>query len=237
MVEFDITLWFTLGTVGMALGSIGLGYGFLVLPTEWRRSYADVVVVTLIATVAYGLMALGIGDIGAANGATVSLPRYADWLLTTPLHVIFIAVIAGADRRLTLTAAGLQAATIVLGFAGALVTSPLKELFFLAGSLVFVVVVYLLVVEAAESADQQDVTTAGLYRKLRNFVIVLWLIYPVIWLVAPTGYGLMDAETSSLVITYIDVVAKVGFGLIALNGLQSLQSFGVDRLGQSLAED
>ncbi|QGN06560.1 sensory rhodopsin-2 [Halorhabdus sp. CBA1104] len=237
MVEFDITLWFTLGTLGMALGSIGLGYGLLVLPSEWRRSYADVVVVTLIATVAYGLMALGIGDIGAANGATVSLPRYADWLLTTPLHVVFIAVIAGADRRLTLTAAGLQAATIVLGFAGALVTSPLKELFFLAGSLVFVIVVYLLVVEAAETADQQDVTTAGLYRKLRNFVIVLWLIYPVIWLLAPTGYGFMDAETSSLVITYIDVVAKVGFGLIALNGLQSLQSFGVDRLGQSLADD
>ncbi|WP_136687994.1 bacteriorhodopsin [Halorhabdus amylolytica] len=228
MVAIDITLWFTLGTLGMALGSVGLAYGFVVLPREWYRTYADVVIVTLIATVAYGLMALGIGEIGAGGGATVFVPRYVDWLLTTPLHVLFIAVIAGAGRRLTGAAVGLQAATIALGFLGAVFATPLKELFFLAGSLAFVGVVYLLIYQAADSADELSVVQAGLYRKLRNFVIVLWLVYPVIWLLAPTGYGLMDAETSSLVITYIDVVAKVGFGLIALNGLRTLQSVDTD---------
>ncbi|MFB6200664.1 MAG: bacteriorhodopsin [Halorhabdus sp.] len=235
MVAIDITLWFTLGTLGMALGSAGLAYGFVVLPRGWYRTYADVVVVTLIATVAYGLMALGIGEIGTATGNTVFVPRYVDWLLTTPLHVLFIAVIAGADRRLIGAAAGLQAVTIVLGFLGAVLATPLKELFFLAGSAAFVGVVYLLVVEAAGYADEQSVMQTGLYRKLRNFVIVLWLIYPVIWLVAPTGYGVMDAETSSLVITYIDVVAKVGFGLIALNGLRTLVTTDAETVTHPLA--
>ncbi|WP_135661743.1 bacteriorhodopsin [Halorhabdus rudnickae] len=228
MIEIDITLWFTLGTLGMALGSIGLAYGFVVLPREWYRTYADVVIVTLIATVAYGLMALGIGALDASAGTAVFIPRYVDWLLTTPLHVLFIAVIAGASRRVIGAAVGLQAATIVFGFIGALLATPLKEIFFLAGSLAFVGVVYLLVVEASDSAEDLSVVQAGLYRKLRNFVIVLWLVYPIIWVLAPTGYGLMDAETSSLVITYIDVVAKVGFGLIALNGLRALQSTDVD---------
>jgi len=238
MIEIDITLWFTLGTIAMALGSGGLAYGFVTLSSDRHREYADVVVVTLIATVAYGLMALGIGEITTATGAAVFVPRYVDWLLTTPLHVVFIALIAGAGRRLIAKAASLQAATIVLGFLGALFGTPLKELFFLAGSLAFVGVVYLLVVEAENDAQDRDDVTAGLYRKLRNFVIVLWLVYPVIWLLAPTGYGFMDNETASLVITYIDVVAKVGFGLMALNGLQTLESFDVaDRTGYASTDD
>jgi len=237
MIDIDITLWFTLGTLGMALGSVGLAYGFVVLPREWYRTYADVVLVTLIATVAYGLMALGLGEVAVGGGRTVFVPRYVDWLLTTPLHVLFIAVIAGADRRTTVAAVGLQAATIALGFVGAVVGTPLKELFFLAGSAAFVGVVYLLVGTAADAADERSVATAGLYRKLRNFVIVLWLVYPVIWLLAPTGYGLMDAETSSLVITYIDVVAKVGFGLIALNGLRTLRSADIETFDHPLAAD
>jgi len=238
MIEVGITLWFTLGTLGMALGSVGLAYGFVTLSSDRHREYADVVVVTLIATVAYGLMALGIGEVSTASGAELFVPRYVDWLLTTPLHVVFIALIAGAGRRLIAKAAALQAATIVLGFLGAVFATPLKELFFIAGSLAFVGVVYLLVVEAAETATHRDDVTAGLYRKLRNFVIVLWLVYPVIWLLAPTGYGFMDNETASLVITYIDVVAKVGFGLIALNGLQTLESFDVaDATGYGAGED
>ena len=238
MIDIGITLWFTLGTLGMALGSVGLAYGFVTLSSDRHREYADVVVVTLIATVAYGLMALGIGEVSTASGAELFVPRYVDWLLTTPLHVVFIALIAGAGRRLIAKAAALQAATIVLGFLGAVFATPLKELFFIAGSLAFVGVVYLLVVEAAETAKHRDDVTAGLYRKLRNFVIVLWLVYPVIWLLAPTGYGFMDNETASLVITYIDVVAKVGFGLIALNGLQTLESFDVaDATGYGSSDD
>ncbi|MFB6128199.1 MAG: bacteriorhodopsin [Halorhabdus sp.] len=238
MIEITITLWFTLGTITMALGSAGLAYGFVTLSSDRHREYADVVVVTLIATVAYGLMALGIGEITTATGATVFVPRYVDWLLTTPLHVVFIALIAGADRRLIAKAAALQAATIALGFVGALLATPLKELFFLAGSLAFAGVVYLLVIDANESARDRDDVTAGLYRKLRNFVIVLWLVYPVIWLLAPTGYGFMTTETASLVITYIDVVAKVGFGLIALNGLRTLETFDVaDTTGYASGDD
>ncbi|WEL17300.1 MULTISPECIES: bacteriorhodopsin [unclassified Halorhabdus] len=238
MIDIDITLWFTLGTLGMALGSVGLAYGFVTLSSDRHREYADVVVVTLIATVAYGLMALGIGEITTASGAELFVPRYVDWLLTTPLHVVFIALIAGAGRRLIAKAAALQAATIVLGFLGAVFATPLKELFFIAGSLAFVGVVYLLVIEAAKDAAERDDVTAGLYRKLRNFVIVLWLVYPIIWLLAPTGYGFMDNETASLVITYIDVVAKVGFGLIALNGLGTLETFDVaDATGYGSGDD
>lgn len=54
-----------------------------------------------------------------------------------------------------------------------------------------------------------------------RFAGVLWLGYPVIWLLNQAGIGLMDVETTSLAISYLDVVTKVCFGFIALYGCRA----------------
>jgi sensory rhodopsin len=222
MTLLTLTTWFALGTAGMALGTILLAWGYTQLPDQPRRAYLELIAVTLIATVAYGLMALDIGAVETARGATLYVPRYVDWLLTTPLHVLYIGWLAGAERTTLGKLVTLQAATIVLGFVGAMVGIPLNFVFFAVGAAVFGVLVYLFYGEVAQMARQQDDRRLSLYRKLRNFVVVLWLVYPIIWLLSGPGFGLMGLETSSLVITYIDVVAKVGFGLIAFNDLQTV---------------
>lgn len=213
-----ITLWFTIGTVGMALGTLALAYGFRLVPDSERREYAILVAVPAIAVVAYAVMALGRGGVGSAVGGTVYVPRYVDWLLTTPLHVLYLGLFAGASTVLVSRAAGLQAATIVLGLAAALVGAPLKWVLYLVGVVLFGAVVYHAYRPFDAAARERDEATFALYRKLRAFLVVLWLVYPVIWIVGPNALQVMDVETTALVVSYIDIVAKVGFGLIALNG-------------------
>jgi sensory rhodopsin len=212
-----LTTWFTIGTLGMVVGTAMLAYGILLVPTERRRQLALAALVPAIAAVAYGLMALDIGALVTADGGTVFVPRYVDWLLTTPLHVALVALIVGASTRAIARLAALQAATIVFGFVGATLAAPLNWLLYLAGSTGFAAVIYLLYTETEAVADDEPDDVAALFRKLRAFVVVLWLVYPVIWLVGPAGFEMMDLETTALVVTYIDVVAKVGFGLIAIN--------------------
>ncbi|MDG5775013.1 bacteriorhodopsin [Haloarculaceae archaeon H-GB2-1] len=220
----DITTWFGLGTVGMLLGTVGLGYATTLVPERERRRFALLAVVPAIALVAYGLMALGFGGLETGHG-TVYVPRYVDWLLTTPIHIAFIGLLVGADRSLIVRTAGLQAATIVLGFAGAVLASPLDLVAFALGSATFGVVVWYLFRDfEAVAVETQPDGVVDLFRKIRSFVVVLWLIYPVIWLLAPAGFGFMDIETTSLVVTYIDVVAKGGFGLIVLNDLRIMDA-------------
>jgi sensory rhodopsin len=219
----DITTWFTLGTLGMVAGTIGLGYGATKLPTADRRPFLLVVLVPGIAAVAYGLMTLGIGGIDTPGG-TVYVPRYVDWLLTTPLNVTYIALLAGAGTKLLGKLNALMGGTIVFGLLGALLAPPLSFLLFAAGGLCFVGVLYLLYGEVTRITDEGTERHEDLIRKLRLFITVLWLIYPVIWLLAPAGFGLMDLETTSLVVSYIDVVAKVGFGLIAFNDLRLIDA-------------
>jgi sensory rhodopsin len=213
-----IRLWYTLGTVGMALGTIILAYGLRYVPAARRRTYATLVAVPGIAVVAYALLAAGIGAVPSAVGGTVFLPRYADWLLTTPLHIVFLGLFAGASTRYVAGAAGLQAATIVLGVTAALVAGPLKWLLYLAGLVAFGAVVSIAYVQFDAAARERDGASVARYRRLRAFLVVLWSVYPVIWLTGPNALGLMDIETTALVVAYIDVVSKVGLGLIALNG-------------------
>lgn len=214
----SITLWFTIGTVGMALGTLALAYGFRLVPSSERGEYAILVAVPAIAVVAYALMALDVGGIESAVGGTVFVPRYVDWLLTTPLHILFLGLFAGASTGLVARAVGFQAATIVFGVAAALVGTPLKWGLYMAGCVSFLAVIYYAYDPFDAAARERDEATFALYRKLRAFLVVLWLVYPVIWLVGPNAVQVMDVETTALVVTYIDVVAKVGFGLIALNG-------------------
>lgn len=214
----QLSTWFALGTVGMVLGTLGLAVGYALVAREnWRR-YSILVAVPAIATVAYALMIFDVGTIESQTGDPIFTLRYLDWLLTTPLHVLYLGLLAGATVGAISKTMGLMGATIALGFFGAVLAPPARWALFLAGSLTFVGVIYYVFYDFDESARQNDETTLALFRKLRAFMIVLWLIYPVIWTLAPEGIGLMNVETSVLVVAYIDVVAKVGFGLIALSG-------------------
>jgi sensory rhodopsin len=213
-----IDTWFTIGTVGMTLGTLVLVYGLRLMPRAKWRQYSILIAVPGIAVVAYALMALGVGAVETATGSVAYLPRYVDWLLTTPLHILYLGLFAGAARGIIGRAVALQTATILFGLVGALVASPLKWLLYVAGLCSFAGVVYYTYGDFGEAADRLGGSTAALYRKLRAFLVVLWLVYPLIWLVGPNSLSLMDVETTALVVTYIDIVSKVGLGLIALNG-------------------
>jgi sensory rhodopsin len=232
-----ITIWFTLGLLGELLGTAVLAYGYTLVPESDRRRYLLLIAIPGIAVVAYALLFLGIGTV-QSDGHTVYVARYVDWLLTTPINVLYLGLLAHAARDDLAKLVGLQALTIVFGFAGAITSSPLSYGLFALGGVSFAGVVYLLYrdVAAAATASLSDLE-AGLYRTLRNFVVVLWLVYPVVWVLSQAGIGIMDVETTALVITYLDVVTKVGFGLIALYGRTTLVSVGETDAGTATADD
>lgn len=214
----DQTTWFALGGVGMLVGTLALAAGFRLVPrSNWRR-YSILVAVPAIAVGAYAPMALGLGGVETQSGGTVFSLRYLDWLLTTPLHVLYLGLLAGAARRSIGQAIALMALTIVLGFSGAVVSGVAGWGLFALGGVAFLGVIYHTYADFAVAAGERDELTGALYRKLRSFVVVLWLLYPVIWVLAPAGLGLLNVGTYVLVISYLDVVSKVGFGLIALSG-------------------
>jgi len=232
-----ITTWFTLGLLGELLGTAVLAYGYTLVPESTRKRYLLLVSIPGIAIFAYLLLVL---DIGAVDGGghTVYVVRYLDWLLTTPINVLYLGLLAQATRADTSKLVGLQILTIVFGFAGAIASAPVSYVLFGLGSLCFGGVVYLLYYDVADAAvaSLSDLEVS-LYRTLRNFVVVLWSVYPVVWLLGASGAGLMDVETAALVIVYLDVVTKVGFGIIALYAWTTMDTVTTPGETASLSAD
>lgn len=222
-----LTTWFTLGAIGMAIGTVLLAAGFRYVPREnWPR-YSILVAVPAIAVGAYVLMVFDFGVLETHRGDPLYAMRYVDWLLTTPLHVLYLGLLAGATMNTISRSLVLMAATIILGFLGALYAPPFSWLLFAAGSVTFVGVVYYAYFDFDRAAVHRDETTLAIFRKLRAFLVVLWLVYPFVWIFSPFGLAIMNIETSALVLSYLDVVAKVGFGLIALSGQLSSTAIAV----------
>ncbi len=229
MVELTSLFW--LGALGMAVGTLLFSWGGKNASRSERRYYVTLVGISGIAAIAYAIMALGIGWISVAD-RTVFLPRYVDWVLTTPLIVLFLGMLAGIDRRQFGIALGLNTLVMVTGFVAATLPGTERFALFGVGSLAFVGLAYYLLGPMTDAAETRSPGIRSLYVRLRNLTIILWLIYPFIWVLGPPGFALLSPTVDVALITYLDLVTKVGFGLIALDASSTIQS----EFGESLAD-
>ncbi len=133
---------------------------------------------------------------------------------------------------------GLDVALIVLGIAGIFAQGTVVSLFlFGMGCLAWVVLAYMLVAELPSRSTFASERVGIVFGKLRNVTVVLWTLYPVVWLAAPVGFDLMTPSTEMLVIVYLDIITKVGFAALALFGRDALNDITTDSLALDTEQD
>jgi len=219
------TIALGIGTLGMALGTVAfIAMGWGEDDEHKRRFYVVTTLISGIATVAYLLMFMGIGV------ATVAIPgegftlriywmRYVDWLFTTPLLLLDLALLAGADRDLIYRLVGLDVGMVVVGAAAAVapVGQTIRLVLWAVSSLFFVVLLYFLANQLSARAARQSGEVAALFSTLRNLVIVLWTAYPIVWIIGTEStVGLIPLGVETAAFMVLDLSAKVGFGFILL---------------------
>lgn len=209
------TTYFAAGAVAMALGTVAFLYVRLV-EDEHAAFHTVITAVAAVAALSYTSMALGLGLI-TVNGQTVYIGRYAQWILGTPLIVLYLGMLAGAERNrlLALIVVDVFAMTAALG--AAVTTGTARWGMFAVGTVLYAVLLYGLLATLGRAAEGRSAPVVTLFEKLRNLTVVTWSFYPLVWLVGPLGLGVVDPFAEVLLITYLDVVAKVGFGFIAVN--------------------
>lgn len=174
-----------------------------------RGKFAALLIIPGFAGLMYVLMALDIGTL-TIGGETLVVPRYVDWLVTTPVLVGYVGYVAGAPRRWIVGVMLADAAMIVTGAAATLLTPPGKWLLFTVSAAFHVslfVVLYRVFPQYALNHSKRQ----GLFKLLQNHVGLLWLAYPLVWLIGTPGFGYVSAAGVSLIIAYLDVVAKVPY--------------------------
>jgi bacteriorhodopsin len=223
----ELILW--LGTAGMAIGAVIIAALGFSLPNAERHHVTASFFVCAIAACAYLAMATGTGAIEIA-GQQVFYARYVDWVVTTPLLLLGLLTIgrapltgggeAGRARNgLIGWVIGADVLMIATGLIASLRGDNSDKWIWYVISCVF----FLLVLWALFSPVKAhlDATMKPLYTKLLDILTVLWFIYPVLWVLGTEGTGVLNMTGEILVFAVIDVLAKVGFGIVLILGVKN----------------
>lgn len=190
-----------------------------------------------IAACAYFAMANGQGihTFVDAEGTerTVYWARYVDWALTTPLLLIGLATV-GMPRVRALHAreqngriGGLVGADLMMVatglFAALSAKSHVRWSWFAIGCLAFLVVLYLIAGPMRIDAVSRGSDHSKLYTRLLTTLIVLWLVYPLVWIAGTEGMGTISLDQEVAVFAIVDLLAKVGFGVLLVIGSANLR--------------
>jgi bacteriorhodopsin len=206
--------------------------------TDRRRQefYIVTIFITAIAFANYLAMALGFGlttvEVGGEE-LPIYWARYTDWLFTTPLLLIDLGLLAGANRNQLATLVGLDVLMIGTG-AVATLTSGGVALGAVGDRLIWwgvstgflLVLLYILFGTLTEQAEQLPGDARSTFSILRNLILVVWLVYPAWWLLGTEGIGAVDLYVETAGFMVLDLTAKVGFGIVLLSNRDVLDAAG-----------
>jgi bacteriorhodopsin len=190
------------------------------VPARYRTTLTVSGLITGIACFHYFRMA-GIYE----GGGFPTEYRYIDWIVTTPLMLIKFPLLLGLGARgkkLFAQLVGLDLFMIVTAYIAEVspVGGGMWWSFFLVACLAELAIVAVLYFQMRDAILDAPQPIAKAVRLMRGFILVGWAIYPVGFLMALTGES--GGALRELFYNVADVINKVGFGLVAYNGINAI---------------
>jgi bacteriorhodopsin len=122
--------------------------------------------------------------------------RYADWAITTPIMLLALLVSQGTELMATAAIVLLDIFMIYAGYKGAAESEDKKKIhWFALGCLAFLPIIYVML----------SMTKS---KKAVILTLIVWLLYPVVWLLDEQRK--ISNTTTTVSYSIMDVIAKVG---------------------------
>lgn len=188
---------------------------------------------------AYLMIAMGQSN-SFNNGHLVLWVRTIDYLVTTPLLLLDLGLLAGATVEEIVWMSFCDVLMIASGYwASTATTTAAGWVLFAFGCVAYAPVVWqLLYGLRVHAAARENPAVTRLYNFLSGWTIFLWTAYPLIWILYD-GAKVMDPDAEAIVHTVLDILAKVVFGFVLLFSHDALHEFHKpgERLEEGVPED
>jgi bacteriorhodopsin len=229
-------LFHLLYVAGMAIGA----FHFIALSRNPkgvpRYEYLVAAFIPIWSGLAYLSMILPQGGLEQGKlevaGQLAHYARYADWIVTTPLLLLALSWTAmhyiSKDWTLIGFLMGTQVIVVGTGLIADLSTVQwVRYLWYSIGVLAFLVVLGGIWGPLRAKTRRQGPELSSFYDRLSTYFTVLWLGYPVVWILGPSGIRLFDQTTDTLLFCILPFFSKVGFSFLDLHGLRRLHKASV----------
>jgi len=166
-----------------------------------KKSYV-VAVISAIAFANYAAINCNIGNTEYSPGVTDYLPRYLDWILTTPLLLLTLLLKIGVkDIGQILFFIFLDVMMIYTGYLASMISDINFKYVMFAISTFFYLIIFLLLYTLKPPLLQF------------YFLFFAWMAYPILWILHQTDSGISN-ENYDYSISAVDIFSKIGYGLI-----------------------
>jgi bacteriorhodopsin len=191
-----------------------------------QYEYLVAIFIPIWSGLAYLAMAIDQGKVEVA-GQVAHYARYLDWLVTTPLLLLSLSWTAMQFIKKDGTLIGFLMGTQVVVIATGLVADLserdwVRYLWYLCGVAAFLVILWGIWVPLRAKSKSQGRELAELYDRLAVYFTVLWIGYPIAWIIGPSGFRWVNQEIDTLLFCVLPFFSKVGFSFLDLHGLRSL---------------
>jgi len=218
--------WLWIGVTGMSIGAAFFGFGAHNARSDrWKILYLLNFFICLIASGLYLTMALGQG-FNIIHDRPTFWVRYVTWFLSTPLLLLDLAYLGGSSLPLIGSLIGSNAFMIATGFVATMTDKPKNYIWYIVSCVAYLAVFYLLVQPYRVEAVRNHPRAKKAFTKLLTVHLVLWTLYPIVWILASTGFNVIGQAGEAFGYTSLDLLSKVGFGFLSLNTMQTLEQAG-----------
>ena len=215
--------WLWIGVISMALGSVFFGFGAHNAKNErWKILYTLNFFICLIAAGLYLAMALGLG-VNIINGRPTYWVRFLTWFCSTPLLLLDLTFLGKTSLPITGSLLGANAYMLATGFVATVTPKPMSYIWYIVSCAAYLAIIYLLVQPYRVQAERKHPRSKQAFRKLVTVHLVLWTLYPIVWILSPEGFSSFGQGSETMFYTLLDIASKVGFGFLSLNTLSKLE--------------
>ncbi|TCD04787.1 lactococcin [Erythrobacteraceae bacterium CFH 75059] len=188
--------------------------------------YAAAAFIPIWSGLAYMASAMGQGIL-LVDGREVYLTRYIDWVVTTPLLLATLAWTAMFTVRkhasLIITIMGADVIMILSGLMADLtVDETIRWVWYAVGCVCLGIIFFVTWGPFRRIAFTQGETVGSTYVRVATFLSVMWVGYPLVWALGPSGIGLLGSTTDVALFVILPILSKVGFSLYDLASLRRL---------------
>lgn len=192
-----------------------------------KYEYMVAIFIPVWSAIAYFSIAVGQGFLEVSE-QTVYFARYADWVVTTPLLLVALSLTAmfysKKNLSMILSLVFLDVIMIVTGFIADLSDGLLKYIWYGIGVVALILIFYIVWGPLKNIAQKSDAKLYDHYKNMALYLTLFWISYPTVWLLGPSGLGVVSESVDVIGFIFLPMFSKVGFSIFDLRGLRKLES-------------
>jgi sensory rhodopsin len=170
-----------------------------------ERLFASNIFVSFITTISYVVMALALATTVADNGQPVYWTRWLFYIASCSILTLDIAFIARTPTVKKVEVALFTGLTMFCAFLASIIVTADRWWFFALSTVAYIGMIYTLFKQPANERVN--------IKSIMWFVLLTWSLFPVVWVLAPTGFGIFTILTEAVLYLALDFITKIVFGV------------------------